>query len=466
MNEIFHARPYQDFAIKKIIENPAVSLMLDMGMGKSVITLTAIQELIYNRFEVRKVLIIAPLRVAETTWLEENEKWQHLNLKIIPVLGSEEKRISALNSTADVYVINRENVVWLINFYRLKFPFDMVVIDESSSFKNPQAKRFKAVKKIRPLIKRIVELTGTPAPNSLMDLWAQIFLLDRGERLGRTLGEYRRIYFTEGATNGHIVYNWNLKKGADKIIYKKISDICVSMKSDDYLTLPPIMNNFVKIPLPEKAQSEYRRFENDLILPLQNKILEASTAAVLANKLLQFANGAVYDDEGEISEIHSAKLDALEEIRETVNQPILVFYWFKHDLERLQKKFPDAIQLKSAEEIKNWNAGKISMLLAHPASAGHGLNLQYGGNIIVWFSLTWSLEFYQQANKRLHRSGQDKTVIIHHLIAKNTIDETVIKVLSDKNSRQENLLKALKFRISAFANIPNRHSNADFQDAR
>ena len=411
--------------------------------------------MIYNRFEVRKVLIIAPLRVAETTWLEENEKWQHLNLKIIPVLGSEEKRIDALNQSADIYVINRENVCWLINFYRLKFPFDMVVIDESSSFKNPQAKRFKALRRVLPLIKKIVELTGTPAPNSLMDLWAQIFLLDCGERLGKTLGEYRRKYFTAGATSGHIVYNWNLRKGADKIIFKKISDICVSMKSEDYLTLPPIMNNFIKISLPRAAESSYKRFEKDLVLSYHDEILQASTAAVLANKLLQFANGAVYNDEGKISEIHSAKLDALEEIFETINQPILVFYWFKHDLERLQKKFPDAILLKSAEEIKNWNAGKISMLLAHPASAGHGLNLQYGGNIIVWFSLTWSLEFYQQANKRLHRSGQNKSVIIHHLIAKNTIDETVVKVLSDKNSRQENLLKALKFRIGEAKNEKN-----------
>lgn len=453
--EIFHARPYQEFAIKKIIENPFIGLFLDMGLGKTIITLTAIQELIYNRFEVRKVLIIAPLRVAETTWLEENEKWQHLNLKIIPVLGSEEKRISALNQSADIYVINRENVCWLINFYRLKFPFDMVVIDESSSFKNPQAKRFKALRRVLPLIKKIVELTGTPAPNSLMDLWAQIFLLDCGERLGKTLGEYRRKYFTAGATSGHIVYNWNLRKGADKIIFKKISDICVSMKSEDYLTLPPIMNNFIKISLPRAVESSYKRFEKDLVLSYHDEILQASTAAVLANKLLQFANGAVYNDEGKISEIHSAKLDALEEIFETINQPILVFYWFKHDLERLQKKFPDAILLKSAEEIKNWNAGKISMLLAHPASAGHGLNLQYGGNIIVWFSLTWSLEFYQQANKRLHRSGQNKPVIIHHLIAKNTIDETVVKVLSDKNSRQENLLKALKFRIGEAKNEKN-----------
>lgn len=439
-------RAYQEYAIKKIIENPAISLMLDMGLGKTIITLSAIQELIYNRFEVQKVLIIAPLKVAQTTWLEENAKWK-LNLKIIPVLGAEEKRLSALKKTADIYVINRENVCWLINFYRKNFPFDMIVIDESSSFKNPQAKRFKALKKIRPLIKRIVELTGTPAPNSLMDLWAQIFLLDSGARLGRTLGEYRRKYFTEGARNGYVVYNWLPIKNAAKIIYKKISDISVSMKSEDYLTLPPVINNFVKILLPEKIQDSYKKFEENLILSVEEKMLEASSAGVLANKLLQFANGAVYDDEGKVTEIHAEKLNALEEIVESVNQPMLIFYWFKHDLERLQKNFPNAIQLKSAENISDWNAGKIKMLLAHPASAGHGLNLQFGGNIIVWFSLTWSLEFYQQANKRLHRSGQDKPVIIHHLIAKNTIDETIIKVLSDKNSRQENLLAALKARI-------------------
>ena len=445
--EIFKPRAYQKYAIEKIIENPAICLALDMGLGKTIITLSAIQDLIYNRFEVQKVLVIAPLRVAQTTWQDENLKWRHLNLKINAVLGSESERISALKKSADIYVINRENVQWLINYYRKNFPFDMVVIDESSSFKNPQAKRFKALKKIRPMIKKIVELTGTPAPNSLIDLWAQIFLLDGGERLGKTLGEYRRKYFTAGARNGYVVYNWIPIKNAEKIIYKKISDICISMKSEDYLKLPPLITNAVQIPLSNAVELSYRRFEKDLILTVKEGILNASNAAVLANKLLQFANGAVYDDEGKVTEIHEEKLNALAEIVEAVNQPILIFYWFKHDLERLQKKFPDAVQLKSAENISDWNAGKIKMLLAHPASAGHGLNLQYGGNVIVWFSLTWSLEFYQQANKRLHRSGQNKPVIIHHLIAKNTIDETVMKVLSDKNSRQENLLSALKARI-------------------
>ena len=455
----FEPLPYQKEAVQKIIENPAVCLMLDMGLGKTIITLSAIQELIYNKFEVQKVLVIAPLRVAETTWLEENLKW-NLNLKIVPVLGNEKNRIAALNQTADIYVINRENVSWLVNRYFKKnlsnnfknFPFDMIVIDESSSFKNPQAKRFKAMRLARIYTERIVELTGTPAPNSLIDLWAQIYLLDGGTRLGKTLGEYRRKYFTEGARNGYVIYNWIPIKNADKVIYKKISDICISMKSEDYLTLPPVINNFVKVTLSEEVQTAYKNFETNLILSVEEKTLSAASAAVLANKLLQFANGAVYDDAGEILKVHDSKLETLAEMIEEINQPILIFYWFKHDLERLQKKFPDAVQLKSAENISNWNAGKIKILLAPPASAGHGLNLQFGGNIIIWFSLTWSLEFYQQANKRLHRSGQDKPVIIHHLIAKNTIDETVIKVLSDKNSRQENLLSALKARIKVNGN--------------
>lgn len=451
-NEIFNPRPYQEYAIKKITEQPFIGLFLDMGLGKTVITLTAIQDLIYNRFEVEKVLIVAPLRVAQTTWIDENEKWEHLHLKISPILGNISKRRAALNQSADVYVINRENLVWLLQQFFTKrrdfqFPFDMIVIDESSSFKNPQTQRFKAMKLLSGQVNRIVELTGTPSPNSLMDLWSQIFLLDGGVRLGKTIGEYRRNYFTPGASSGYIVYNWNLKRGADKAIYKRISDICVSMKSKDYLSLPPVMNNFVKVKLPEKVKIDYRRFERDLFLPVKDNKLVASSAAVLANKLLQFANGAVYNDDGEVSELHSAKLDALEEISESINQPILVFYWFNHDLERLKKKFPSAVQLKTPEDIKDWNAGKISMLLAHPASAGHGLNLQFGGNVIVWFSLTWSLEFYQQANKRLHRAGQHKPVIIHHLITEGTIDESVVGVLAAKNARQENLLTALKARL-------------------
>lgn len=439
----FEARPYQEVAIKKIINNDAVCLMLDMGMGKTVATLTAIQELL-ARAEVKKVLVIAPLRVAETTWLDEVATWDHLHLNVVPVLGTHCQRLEALRRKADVYVINRENVSWLVDLYGKNFPFDMVVIDESSSFKNGQSKRFKSLRLVRPLIKRIVELTGTPAPNSLLDLWSQIYLLDRGERLGRTISEYRRKYFYEGMKVGNIVYSWSLKKGADKAIYGKISDLCVSMKSEDYLKLPPVINNFIKVPLYDRVLSLYEKFAQNLIAEVDEQDLVASSAGVLANKLLQFANGAVYSVDNYAVELHHAKLDALAEIRESVDQPLLVFYWFKSDLVRLKKKFPEAVNLTSAEDIKNWNAGKISMMLVHPASAGHGINLQYGGNVIVWFSLTWSLELYQQANKRLHRIGQNKPVVIHHLIAQDTIDENVVRVLADKNARQNDLLDALK----------------------
>lgn len=404
--------------------------------------------MIYNRFEVEKVLIVAPLRVAETTWSEENEKWEHLKLKIVKVLGSEKERIAALNETADVYVINRENVKWLIERYEREFQYEMVVLDESSSFKNPQSERFRAMRRVRPYIKRIVELTGTPAPNSLMDLWSQIYLLDGGERLGRTQGEYRRKYFTAGATSGHIVYNWNVRKGAEKEIYEKIKEISVSMKSEDYIKLPPVMHNFIKVKLPKETEKKYKKFEREKVLEMKDGEITATTAGVLANKLLQFANGAMYNEEGEIKEIHAEKIEALKELRETAESPMLIFYWYRHDLERLEKAFPEAVKLRTTEEIKEWNEGKIKMLMAHPASAGHGLNLQYGGNIIVWFSMTWSLEYYKQANKRLHRSGQSKPVMIHHLIAEGTIDETVIKVLTAKNVSQENLLNALKARIS------------------
>ena len=416
--------------------------MLDMGMGKTVTTLTAIQELMYNYYDVQRVLVIAPLHVAQTTWLDECTTWQHLKLKIM--LGALANRISALNANADIYIINRENLCWLVDYYGKEFPFDMVVIDESSSFKNPQSKRFKALRKVRPLIKRIVELTGTPAPNSLMDLWSQLYILDRGERLGRTLGEYRRLYFHEGASNGHIIYNWKLLKDADRLIYKKISDICVSMTSKDYLELPPVISNVIKVTLPPKVLAEYIRFERDLIINIDDTKLVASSAGVLVNKLLQFANGAVNDSAGLVQEVHTAKLDVLAEILDTVHTPVLIFYWYQHDLERLQKKFPLAAILKSAEDIKRWNAGQTAILLAHPASAGHGLNLQYGGHTIIWFSLTWSLELYQQANKRLHRIGQCQTVTIHHLVASETIDETVMAILGKKNVRQRDLLTALK----------------------
>lgn len=452
MSKEFIPRPYQHYAYNQIIEKPATALMLDMGMGKTVITLTAINDLLYDYFDVAKVLVIAPLRVAETTWADECQQWNHLaGLTISPVIGTLSERVRALKTKADVYTINRENVVWLVDYYGKDWPFDMVVIDESSSFKNHQSKRFKALKRVRPVIKRLVELTGTPAPNGLMDLWSQLYLLDRGKRLGKTIGQYRRQFFKPGAGSGHIVYEWNLQKGAEHEISNRISDICVSMKSSDYIALPEVMYNIIPVKLSTPVQREYKRLAKDLILRVNDDEIVANTAAALSGKLLQMSSGAVYDDAGHVIKIHNAKLEALEDIvSANEHRGILVFYWFKHDLDRLKEKFPEAVQLKTAADIKAWNSGKISMMLVHPASAGHGLNLQYGGSIIVWFSLSWSLELYQQANKRLHRSGQTHTVVIHHLVAQGTIDEDVMKALQDKKVTQETMITAIKARVKEY----------------
>lgn len=452
MPKEFIPRPYQRYAYNQIIEKPATALMLDMGMGKTVITLTAINDLLYDYFDVTKVLVIAPLRVAETTWTDECQQWNHLaGLTISPVIGTLSERVRALKTKADVYTINRENVVWLVDYYGKDWPFDMVVIDESSSFKNHQSKRFKALKRVRPIIKRLVELTGTPAPNGLMDLWSQLYLLDRGKRLGKTIGQYRRQFFKPGAGSGHIVYEWNLQKDAEQEIYNRISDICVSMKSSDYITLPEVMYNIIPVKLSTPVQREYKRLAKDLILRVNDDEIVANTAAALSGKLLQMSSGAVYDDAGHVIKIHNAKLEALEDIVSTnEHKAVLVFYWFKHDLDRLKEKFPEAVQLKTAADIKAWNSGEISIMLVHPASAGHGLNLQYGGSIIVWFSLSWSLELYQQANKRLHRSGQTHTVVIHHLVAQGTIDEDVMKALQGKKVTQETMITAIKARVKEY----------------
>ena len=452
MPKKFIPRPYQRYAYNRIIEKPATALMLDMGMGKTVITLTAINDLLYDYFDVAKVLVIAPLRVAETTWTDECQQWNHLaGLTISPVIGTLSERVRALKTKADVYTINRENVVWLVDYYGKDWPFDMVVIDESSSFKNHQSKRFKALKRVRPIIKRLVELTGTPAPNGLMDLWSQLYLLDRGKRLGKTIGQYRRQFFKPGAGSGHIVYEWNLQKGAEQEIFNRISDICVSMKSNDYIALPEVMYNIISVKLSTPVQREYKRLAKDLILKVNDDEIVANTAAALSGKLLQMSSGAVYDDAGHVIKIHNAKLEALEDIvSANEHRGILVFYWFKHDLDRLKEKFPEAVQLKTAADIKAWNSGEISIMLVHPASAGHGLNLQYGGSIIVWFSLSWSLELYQQANKRLHRSGQTHTVVIHHLVAQGTIDEDVMKALQGKKVTQETMITAIKARIKEY----------------
>jgi SNF2 family DNA or RNA helicase len=451
---IYKPYHYQAYATQWIIDKKKSALFLEMGMGKSVSTLTAILELLYDYFDVAKVLVIAPLRVASTTWEEEVEKWDHLKeLRISKVLGSEKQRVAALYKKADVYIINRENVTWLVDWFDADWPFDMVVIDELSSFKSSKAQRFKSLKKVRPFIKRLVGLTGTPAPNGLIDLWPQIYLLDGGERLGKTVTGYRERYFLPDKRNQMIVYTWKLKDGAEDAIYEKLSDICVSMKAKDYLELPERIDNVIPVELSKKAKEQYDQLEKELILSIEEADVLAGSAAVLANKLLQVANGAVYDEDGDVKPIHDEKLKALDELMEAASgKPVLVFYGYQHDKDRLLhhlKKLKPRL-LQTDQDIKDWNQGKVQVLLAHPASAGHGLNLQTGGNIIIWFGLTWSLELYQQANARLWRQGQKQTVVIHHIIAKETIDERVMKALEDKDVSQAALIEAVKARMNQY----------------
>ena len=446
--------PYQQHATEHVISNAGSGLFLEMGLGKTVATLTAVNQLMYEDLEVERVLVIAPKRVADDVWTTEASKWDHLqHMKLSLVLGTERQRKEALKAKADVYVINRENVAWLIAHYGSAFPFDMIVIDELSSFKSAKSIRFKALRMVRPKVKRIVGLTGTPRPNGLLDLWPQIYLLDQGERLGKTLTGYRDRYFTPGKRNGHIVYDYKLKV-EDQEIYSKISDICISMKAKDYLDLPERINRTVQVKLPEKIFNQYEEFERKQILALEDlDEITAINAAALTNKLLQFANGAVYDADKNFYEVHGEKLDELEEIIETANgQPVLVFYSYKHDLARIHKRLKGykPQELKSAADIKSWNKGEISVLLAHPASAGHGLNLQAGGNIIVWFGLPWSLELYQQANSRLDRQGQTRSVIIHHLVTVGTMDEDVVASLSNKADGQDALMAAVKARVQKY----------------
>jgi SNF2 family DNA or RNA helicase len=448
---IFKPHDYQQYAKQWIIEKPSSGLFLDLGMGKTVCTLTAVEELLYDYFDVSKVLVIAPLRVAEDTWSSEVQKWEHLkNLKISKVLGKEEVRIETLKEKADIYVINRENVEWLVEYLGKEWFFDMVVIDELSSFKSPKSNRFRALKKVRPFIKRIVGLTGTPAPNGLIDLWSQIYLLDQGERLGKTLTGYRDRYFQPDKRNQTVIFSWKPVDGAEDRIYEKLKDICISMKAADYLKLPERINNSIMVQLPKEAEMKYRKLEKELLLPLEDADIVADTAAVLTNKLLQMANGAVYDENGEVKEIHDAKLKALDDVIEEANgKPVLIFYAYKHDLYRLSEylKNKEFRVLNNSEDIESWNKGKVPIMLVHPASAGHGLNLQFGGNIIVWFGLTWSLELYQQANARLYRQGQQQSVVVNHIIAKGTIDEDVMRALENKEVGQEALLQAVKARL-------------------
>ena len=446
----YKAHSYQERAKNFIEDHEAAGLFLEMGLGKTVITLTAIDELMNDRFEVSRVLVIAPLRVAEDTWSRESKKWDHLqHLRISKILGSAADRRAALKKDADIYVINRENVVWLVEYLekeRIKWPFDMIVIDELSSFKNNQAKRFKALRKVRPMVDRIVGLTGTPAANSLMDLWAEMYLLDRGERLGRTLTAYRGNWFRPGYMNGPVVYKWEPRRGALEDITKRIADITVSMKAEDYLTLPDKIETTVSVTLDEKALKTYKVMEQESLLELEGEEIAAMDAAAVMSKLLQLANGFIYGTDHRAVHIHDAKLEALEEIVEAADSPVLVFYNFQADKDQILAKFKDARLLTNDKDIEDWNEGKVPILLAHPASAGFGLNLQDGGHIMAWYGLPWSLEQYLQAVARLQRQGQKYPVMIYHIVAAGTVDEQVVRSLAAKDMTQSTMINILKER--------------------
>ena len=516
---------YQEEATRWILDHKQCGLFLEMGLGKTVITLTAVDQLLRD-FDITRVLVIAPLRVAATVWAEEAQKWEHLkHLKVTKILGSRQTRLNALSGlwknrvpksherrmslseassvgrlsedrlqkekcqnrkeygpeesysqklvdgpelpheselptrvgtpdATEIYTINRENVPWLIEVCeaRKTWPFDMIVIDELSSFKNPRAERFKALRRVTGITRRIVGLTGTPSPNGLIDLWSQIYLLDRGERLGKYITKYREAYFRPGRTNGQVVFTWEPVKGAPEAIYQKLSDLCMSMTAEQYLTMPDRFDVEYPVELDSGGKRAYERLERDFVLPLLNDTITAQNAAVLTGKLLQLANGAIYNEDGNYHTIHNAKLDALEDLIEAANgQPVLVYYSFKHDADRILERFPDARMLITPQDVNDWNAGKIPLMIAHPASAGHGLNLQAGGHILIWFGLTWSLELYQQANARLFRQGQPYPVTIYHVITKDTVDEDVLKVLTKKAGRQDALIDALKARIDRYA---------------
>lgn len=449
---------YQIRSVQFIIEHPYCGLFLDLGMGKTVSTLTAVEKLMYDYLEVNSVLVIAPKRVAETVWAEEAQNWEHLqHLTFSKIIGTEKQRLEAFHKKADIHIISRDNIAWLCGICASNLPYDMLVIDELSSFKNHQSQRFKALRLARPGIKRVVGLTGTPAPNGLIDLWPQIYLMDRGERLGKTITKYINMYFTPGRSNGYVVYNYNLQGGAEQAIRNKISDICISMQAQDYLQMPMLTNNIVKLNMPKDILDAYHKFEKDSIMKLVNTDNEveitALNAAGLSNKLLQFANGAIYDENKNVYPIHDIKLEALEEIvEEACGKPVLVAWTYQFDRDRIMKylsKYKPR-ELKSAKDIQDWNDGKVQLMLAHPASAGHGLNLQAGGNIIVWFGLTWSLELYQQFNARLYRQGQKRGVIIHHLCMAQTHDEDVILALKNKDRVQMSLMNSIKAKIDNY----------------
>ncbi|WP_129288923.1 DEAD/DEAH box helicase [Trueperella pyogenes] len=441
----YEPHDYQRQATRFVEDHPQAAILLGMGLGKTVITLTAIWNLLLDSFHARRVLIVAPLRVARDTWPAEATKWDHLaGLTIAVAVGSKAQRVDALAAEAMVTVINRENMPWLVRHLGNTWPFDMVVIDELSSFKNHRAQRFKALASVRPRLTRIVGLTGTPAANGLMDLWAQFRLLDEGQRLGRFITHYRNRWFVPDRRNGQQIFTYKPAPGAEDEIYKAISDITLSMRTTDHLRLPELTVTTKLVDLDVKERKAYERLRDEMVLDLDGQVIDAANAAALSGKLLQLASGAIYDEHGDVIEVHDRKLDALEDLVEAANgQPLLVAYWFKHDLQRITERFPQARELTTSTDIKAWNACEIPLALIHPASAGHGLNLQQGGNLLVWFSLTWSLELYQQTNARLYRQGQDQPVTITHLAAADTLDEAVLAALDNKDMTQAALINAV-----------------------
>ena len=446
----FKPYPHQAAGIDWITEHQAAALFWGMGTGKTVTTLTAVDQLLYDCLEDGPVLVIAPKRVAENTWSKEADKWEHLqHLRVSKVMGTEKQRLAALDSPADLYVINRENVVWLVKTLGQSWPFPIVVIDELSSFKSAQAKRFKALRRVRGRIKRIIGLTGTPRPNGIEDLWAQVYLLDQGERLGRTLTQFRSRYLLPEKMNGHIVYSYKPRPGAEAEVYDRLADVAMSIKKEDVLSLPGQVYEDVELTCPPALLKKYKKFERDQVLECLDEDGEivAGTAAALTNKLLQFANGAIYDMDGAVHHLHDIKLDALEELIEAAGgESVLVLYAYKHDAERIKKRIA-VRELDSPEDMDAWNRGEIPVALAHPASIGHGLNLQDGGHIIIWYGLSWSLELYQQANERLNRPGQQHVCRIYHLILKGTHDERVLKALANKDKGQAAAIEALRLEI-------------------
>lgn len=457
---------YQRACVEHIINTTHCGVFLEMGLGKTVSTLTAINALMYDYCEINSVLIIAPKRVAESVWQEEAEKWDHLkSLTFSKIIGTAHQRIEAIKTKADIYIISRDNIAWLCALYGgTKLPFEMIVVDELSSFKSYKSLRFKSLKATQPYFKRFVGLTGTPAPNGLIDLWPQIYLMDRGKRLEKTISAYRNRYFRPGKTNGNVVYSYDLLADSESLIHKRIEDICISMKAQDYLEMPFRTDNYIKLNMPVELKKQYDSFEKEKVIELvehseegiEGVEINVVNAAALSNKLLQFANGALYDEDRFVHEVHKIKLEALKEIIEDSNgKPVLVAWTYQHDRDRIMEflKSYKPRELKKPQDIVDWNAGKIQVMLAHPASAGHGLNLQAGGSIIVWFGQTWSLELYQQFNARLYRQGQQEHVIIHHLIMKGTHDEDVISALRSKDKKQNQLMDSIKAKIDKYKKL-------------